>query len=73
MLHKCINTSLIDFLFFEENERKITSSSGNQYYEYRKDPKFSDSYAWTNSADLDQTAPRFRLHRLDSSLYGRAT
>ena len=55
---------------------------------YHNDPKFSDGYAWANSADPDQTAPRgaveeqsdqglhcfpFRLHRLDSLLYGRAT
>ena len=46
---------------------------------YRNDPKFSDRYAWANSADPDQTAPQglhclpFRLHRLDSLLYGRAT
>ena len=54
---------------------------------YRNDPKFSDRYAWANSANPDQTAPRgaeeqsdlglhclpFRLHRLDSLLYGRAT
>ena len=46
----------------------------------------SDRYAWANSADQDQTAPReeeqsdqglhclpFRLHRLDSLLYVRAT
>ena len=26
--------------------------------DYRYDPKFSDIYAWTNSADPDQTAPR---------------
>ena len=26
--------------------------------EYRNDPKFSDKYAWANSADPDQTAPR---------------
>ena len=32
---------------------------------YRNDPKFSDKYAWANSADPD-------LHRLDSLLYGRA-
>ena len=25
---------------------------------YRNDPKFSDIYAWANSADPDQTAPR---------------
>ena len=25
---------------------------------YHNDPKFSDRYAWTNSADPDQTAPR---------------
>ena len=27
---------------------------------YRNDPKFSDRYAWANSADPDQTAPRLR-------------
>ena len=27
-------------------------------YGYRNDPKFSDRYAWANSADPDQTAPR---------------
>ena len=26
--------------------------------DYRNDPKFSDRYAWANSADPDQTAPR---------------
>ena len=60
--------------------------------EYRNDPKLSDRYAWANSADPDQTAPKgavwsglkeqsdlglhclpFRLHHLDSLLYGRAT
>ena len=25
---------------------------------YRNDPKFSDRYAWANSVDPDQTAPR---------------
>ena len=25
---------------------------------YRNDPKFLDRYAWENSADPDQTAPR---------------
>ena len=25
---------------------------------YRNDPKISDKYAWANSADPDQTAPR---------------
>ena len=46
----------------------------------RNDPKFSDRYAWANSADPAQTAPDqglrclpFRLHRLDSLLCGRAT
>ena len=51
----------------------------------RNDPKFSDRYAWANSADPDQTAPRgeeqsdlglhclpFHLHRLDSLLCGNA-
>ena len=42
---------------------------------YRNDPKFSDRYAWANSADPDQTAPSlpFRLHHLDTLPYGRAT
>ena len=26
--------------------------------QYHNDPKFSDRYAWANSADPDQTAPR---------------
>ena len=29
--------------------------------DYRKDLKFSDRYAWANSADPDQTAPLIRL------------
>ena len=47
--------------------------------EYRNDPKFSDRYAWANSADPDRTAPQglhclpFRLRRLDSLPYGRTT
>ena len=28
------------------------------YWDYRNDPQFSDGYAWANSADPDQTAPR---------------
>ena len=49
------------------------------FYQYRHDPKFSDRYASANSADPDQTADQglhclpFRLHLLDSLLYGRAT
>ena len=27
-------------------------------YDYHNDPKFLDRYAWANSADPDQTAPR---------------
>ena len=46
--------------------------------QYRNDPKFSDRYAWANSADPDQTEEQsgqslhclpFHLHRLDTSLY----
>ena len=50
---------------------------------YCNNPKFSDRYAWANSADLDQTAPSkqsdqglhclpFRLQCSDSLIYGRA-
>ena len=54
----------------------------NTWNMYRNDPKFSDRYAWANSADPDQTQEQsdqglhclpFRLHRLVSLLYGRAT
>ena len=31
---------------------------GFGYTGYHNDPKFSDRYAWANSADPDQTAPR---------------
>ena len=53
--------------------------------QYHKDPKFKDSLALANSVDPNQTPPRgavcdqnlhclpFRLHLLDSLLYGRAT
>ena len=33
-------------------------STARFYNKYRIDPKFSDRYAWANSADPDQTAPR---------------
>ena len=32
--------------------------NGRCTQEYRNDPKFSDIYAWENSAEPDQTAPR---------------
>ena len=66
-LHRSLSTSL----------SRIEPSSGN--CTYRNDPKFSDRQVWVNSADSDQTADQsihclpFRLHRLDSLLYGRAT
>ena len=28
------------------------------HFQYRNDPKFSDRYAWANSADPDQIASR---------------
>ena len=33
---------------------KLKKKNNNNY---RNDPKFSDRYAWANSADPDQTAP----------------
>ena len=35
---------------------KLYSKTENNIY--RNDPKISDRYAWANSADPDQTAPR---------------
>ena len=54
--------------------REIINQTGKYY---RNDPKFSDIYALANSADPDQSdlglhCLLFRLHRLDSLLYGRA-
>ena len=46
---------------------------------YHNDPKFSDRQVWANSADLEEQFDQdlhclpFRLHRLDSLLFGRAT
>ena len=51
---------------------------------YRNDPKFSDRYAWATEQTqirllLEEQSDQglhclpFRLHRLDSLLYGRAT
>ena len=55
-------------------------------WNYRNDPKFSDRYAWANSADPDQTAPGGAVWSgstlfaippasfgLITELYGRAT
>ena len=49
--------------------------SSNLISLYRNDPKFSDRYAWASSADPDQGLHclLFRLHLLDSLLYGKAT
>ena len=45
---------------------------------YRNDPKFSDRYAWANSADPEEQSDQglhclpFHLYHLDSLFYGRA-
>ena len=36
--------------------------------QYRNDPKFSDRYAWANSADPDQTAPLIRVYTVCHSV-----
>ena len=40
---------------------------------YRNDPKFSDKYAWANSADPDQTAPGSTLFAIPSASFGLIT
>ena len=42
---------------------------------YRNDPKFSDRYAWANSADPAQTAPRSgsTLFAIASASFGHIT
>ena len=44
-------------------------------YIYRNVPKFSDRYAWANSADPDQTAPRSgsTLFAIPSASFGLIT
>ena len=39
---------------------------------YRNDPKFSDRYAWANSADPDQTSPA-TLFAIPSASFGLIT
>ena len=34
------------------------ADNSEQNGNYRNDPKFLDRYAWANSADQDQTAPK---------------
>ena len=41
----------LTYYFYTPFQREIIQK-------YRNDPKFSDRYAWANSADPDQTAPR---------------
>ena len=45
-----------------DQSERITISTGSwcssRNSKYRNDPKFSDRYAWANSVDPDQTAPR---------------
>ena len=51
------------------------------FINYRNDPKFSDRKIWENSADPDQTEQSdqglhcllFRMHLLDTLLYGQTT
>ena len=39
-------------------EQKVVQKVSATVLYYRNDPKFLDRYAWANSADPDQTAPR---------------
>ena len=39
-----------------------------EFQSYRNDPKFSDRYAWANSADPDQTAPLIRVYTVCHSV-----
>ena len=42
----------------EVSKIRIETNFKNLGIVYHNDPKFSDRYAWTNSADPDQTASR---------------
>ena len=72
---ECLQTDVLLFCF---STLFMAISVDFSVLYYRNDPKFSDRYAWANSPDPDQTAQSlhclpFRLYRLDSLLYGRAT
>ena len=49
------------FSGIQHNLKATQTQSGSEAMvlsDYRNDLKFSDRYAWANSADPDQTAPR---------------
>ena len=62
----------------KKNEICVRRQNGRTNSYYRNDPKFSDRQVWANSADPDQTADQrldclpFRLHLLNTLLYGKA-
>ena len=53
------------------NNKNVTFSRVILFQSYRNDPKFSDRYAWANSADPEEQSDQdlhclpFRLHHLD--------
>ena len=49
-------TGALHILDYNFSEGKIFPKQ-SPFLQYRNDPKFSDRYAWANSADPDQTAP----------------
>ena len=48
---------LNSFQIIQRDNKIQLAEKKNRNYMYRNDPKFSDRYAWANSADPDQTAP----------------
>ena len=54
--HEIIPTAILFLPLIQEEQLSVTGEK--MCTKYRKDPKFSDRYAWANSADPDQTAPR---------------
>ena len=49
---------IIKYWYSKTSHVESRISSHRSSHIYRNDPKFLDRYAWANSADLGQTAPR---------------
>ena len=74
VIEDCQNGRTWSFLTFRLKEIFLSLQSINCFHlrnnhSYRNDPKYSDRYAWANSVDPDQTAPRGAEEQSDQSLH----
>ena len=58
LIERYFSTFLHKSIYCGVSNRFASLKMRRKCCDYRNDPKFSDIYAWANSADPDQTAPR---------------